>query len=405
MNVLITNIWLSHHGGTEVVVRDLAIALHKRGAHVEVYSPELGAVADEIRNAGILIVDSTEDLIMKPDLIHAQHFIPAMDAMIRFPDVPAIYFLHDRTHPADTPPKYSQVVKYMAVDYNCLDRLIIDNGIDEKLTGVLYNWVDTDRFRMRSAISEKPAKALVFSNYATKENYFKILREACSKLDIELEGIGIGFGNPIKDPENILHQYDIVFAKAKAAMEALATGAGVILCDTRGLGEFVSRENFNHFRKFNFGMKTLVRPINVDLVIKEILKYNPDEILEAAGLMRNDASFSVYVDNILKLYHAEINNYYQRRNENRNIDDILTIQKYLSLKNSSFQKELKNKQNLSISIQKHTDSINLKEKINKEQNDMIQCLSRQNIQLKSSWSYRIGRFLTAPARFVYEFFR
>jgi hypothetical protein len=52
MNILITNIWLSNHGGTEVGVRDLAIAFHKRGLHVEVYSPELGEVADEIRDAG-----------------------------------------------------------------------------------------------------------------------------------------------------------------------------------------------------------------------------------------------------------------------------------------------------------------------------------------------------------------
>jgi len=405
MNVLITNIWLANHGGTEVGVRDLAIALHKRGIHVEVYSPELGAVAEEIRNAGILIVDSTEDLIMKPDLIHAQHFMPAMDAMIRFPDVPAVYFLHDRTHPADTPPKYSQIVKYMAVDYNCLDRLIIDNSIDEKLTGVIYNWVDTDRFRLRSFISEKPARALVFSNYATKDNYFKILKEACSKLDLELEGIGVGFGNSLRDPENILHNYDIVFAKAKAAMESLATGAGVILCDTRGLGEFVGPGNYNHFRKFNFGMKTLTRPIDVDLVMKEILKYDPDEILAAAKLIRKDASFSVYVDEIQKIYHAAIIDYQQKRTENKNHEDVLTVREYLSIKNSSFQKELKNKQKLSESLQKLTDSIKVKEKINNDQYDIIQRLRRENIQLKSSWSNKIGRILTAPARYIYEIFR
>jgi hypothetical protein len=405
MNILITNIWLANHAGTEVGVRDLAIALKNRGNHVEVYSPELGAVADEIRIAGIHITDSTENLVLKPDVIHAQHFIPAMDAMIRFPDVPAVYFLHDRTHPADTPPKYSQVVKYMAVDYNCLDRLIIDNGIDEKLTGVLYNWVDTHRFRIRPVISQKPSKALVFSNYATKENYFKTLKDACSQLDIELEGIGHGFGNSIHDPENILPNYDIVFAKAKAAMEAMATGAGVILCDTRGLGEFVSGENFNYFRKFNFGMKTLVRPIDVNLVIQEISKYQPDEILKAANLIRNDASFSVYVDEMMKIYHTAIKDYQQKSEENKNCDEILTIQKYLSQKISSFQKELKNRLSLSNSLQKLTDSIGKSEKINRDQNEKIQRLSRENNQIKSSWSYRIGRFLTAPARYLFEFFK
>jgi glycosyltransferase involved in cell wall biosynthesis len=405
LNILITNIWLSNHGGTEVGVRDLAVAFHKRGIHVEVYSPELGVVADEIRDAGIHITDSVENLVLKPDVIHAQHFIPSMDAMIRFPDVPAVYFLHDRMHPADTPPKYHQVVKYMAVDYNCLDRLIADNGIDEKLTGVIYNWVDTDRFALRPSIAKKPVKALVFSNYATEENYYKILSEACSKLNIELDGIGFGFGNPIKDPENILHNYDIVFAKAKAAMEAMATGAGVILCDTRGLGEFVSRENFDHFRKFNFGMKTLTRLIDVDLVIEEIGKYNPAGILEAARLIRNQASFSVYVDEILKLYQAIIQEYQQRKNNNVNHEDILTIRQYFSLKNADFQKELRINKKLSESIDKLSYTIKEKEKINKYQEDVIQRQKRENIRLKSSWSFRIGRFLTAPAGIFHKFFK
>ena len=47
MNILLTNIWLDKYAGTEVGIRDLAIAFHKRGINVEVYSPNLGVVADE----------------------------------------------------------------------------------------------------------------------------------------------------------------------------------------------------------------------------------------------------------------------------------------------------------------------------------------------------------------------
>lgn len=386
-------------------MRDLAIALHKQGVHVEVYSPELGAVADEIRDAGIHVVDSTQELIMKPDLIHAQHFVPAMDAMVRFPDVPAVYFLHDRTHPADNPPKYHQIVRYVAVDYNCIDRLVIDNGIDEKLTDVLFNWVDTNRFALRENISEKPSRALLFSNYANKDNYFQVIRDACSRLDIELDVIGKRFGNPVKDPEVVLHHYDLVFAKAKAAMEALATGAGVILCDTRGLGEFVNRENFNHFRKFNFGMKTLTRPIEVDPVIGEIRKYNHFEILNAAHLIRKEASFDVYLDNIRKLYDTSIKEYRRRHKEIKNDDEIITIRKYLSLKDASFREaRIKFKQDLSTSLEKQPGSILERENMVKEWKEKIRSLSQENIQLKRSLSYRIGRFLTAPARFIYKFF-
>ena len=178
MNILITNIWLVNYAGTEVYVRDLAIALKNRGIHVEVYSPDLGTVAAEIREAGILVTDSTEELVNKPDLIHAHHFIPTMDVIVRFPDTGVIYFLHDRTNIVDTPPKHRNIVKYMAVDYNCIDRLVIDNNIPVESTGVLYNWVDTSRFKLRETIHQKPKKALVFSNTANVDNYYKTIKEA-----------------------------------------------------------------------------------------------------------------------------------------------------------------------------------------------------------------------------------
>jgi glycosyltransferase involved in cell wall biosynthesis len=403
MNILITNIWLSNHAGTEVGVRDLAIALHKRGIHIEVYSPELGAVANEIRNAGVHVVDSTRDLIQQPDLIHAQHFIPSMDAMARFPGVPAVYFLHDRLHPSDTPPKYSQVARYVAVDYNCLDRLIIDNGIEEKDTFVLYNWVDTDRFKLRGHISNKPSRALVFSNYATKDNYFRVLQEACERSNIGLDGTGRGFNNEVADPENIMHNYDIVFAKAKAAMEALATGAGVILCDTRGLGEFVTRENFSHFRKYNFGMRTLTRPVETGLVLAEINKYGKDKILEAALLIRKDASFTTYLEKILEIYRSAIREYHQRKDTGRNTQDIATIREYLSQKNTLIQKKM---DEISGYSSRNTEQFkHEKDKQIRHYENMIRERDIITGQIKKSWSYRLGRFLTFPARYFYELFK
>jgi len=248
MNILITNIILANYSGTEVYVRDLAVALSSRGNHVEVYSPELGRVADEIRNSGIHITDSIQEVITKPDLIHAHHFIPTMDAVVRFPEVPVIFFLHDRRNPSDTPPKYGSIMKYVAVDYNCLDRLIIDNGIPEHSTTVLYNWVDTSRFKFREAFHDKPKKALVFSNSASPDNYFRTIQKTCFRLGISADGIGLNLKNPTSHPEQVLNDYDIVFAKAKAAMEALSTGAGVIVCDILGLGGIVSVDNFDYFR-------------------------------------------------------------------------------------------------------------------------------------------------------------
>ena len=209
MKILITNIYLASFSGTEVYVRDLAIALHKKGMDVEVFTNLLGLVSNEIEEAGIHVVDSVDQLIHQPDIIHAHHFIPTMEVIRRFPDIPIIYFLHDRTHLVDSPPKYHRIVKYIAVDYNCLDRLLIDHRIEKEKTDVLFNWVDTKRFKIRSEINEKPLKAVVFSNYASSDSHFKNIQEACATMGIELDGIGLKLGKSVKNPENFLQNYDI----------------------------------------------------------------------------------------------------------------------------------------------------------------------------------------------------
>lgn len=308
MRVLITNIWLVDWGGTEVYVRDLAIALQSRGIEVEVYSPELGTVAAEIRRAGIPVTDSIAGL-QRPDIIHAHHTRPTLEVLTAFPDVPAVYKIHARNDANDAPPKHNRILRYLASDHNTLEQLLKEERIPEKFTEVLLNSVDTRRFILRNKWAEKPAKALVFSNYATKDNHVRFIQEACEVADIELHCRGRGIGDPIGNPESILGDYDIVFAKAKAAIEALATGAMVIPCDFRGLGEAVNSRNFTHIRKFNFGMKVLNRPIEPKLLVEEIKKYDPAEIKKVAVRIRKEATLTAYTDHILSIYRKTIDRY------------------------------------------------------------------------------------------------
>lgn len=403
MNILITNIWLHSHAGTEVYVRDLSCALHNKGFHVEVYSPLLGPVADEIKEAGIHCVDDPQELIATPDIIHAHHFIPTMEAIERFPEAPVIYFLHDRTHLIDSPPKYVRIVKYIAVDHNCLDRLIIDNGIEKEKTDVLFNWVDTERFKLRKGFSNKPIKALVFSNYASNNNYFKVIQEACAKKGIELDGIGNGFGNSINNPEQVLPKYDIVFAKAKAAMEAMASGAAVILCDFRGLGEMVSLDNFDYFRKFNFGMKTLTRSIDVNLIIDEIEKYNPEEIKKTALKIRNEASFDGFIKKIILLYQTTIkddllNKKWINTDYKRILSDYQHLKKELvSNKINKCKEELITKDE---SLKKRDNIIEDQRIEIQNHENKIKELTENHNKLKETWNYKLGDFIKNTFKFT-----
>lgn len=302
MNILITNIWLENRGGTEVFVRDLSFALKDKGHHVEVYSPRIGLLAEEISAYGIHVTNDPEQLVTEPDIIHAHHYLPCMEVMSRFKSCPAIYFVHDYSFNGDIPPNSNRIIKYIAVDELCLQKLLVQFQIPSEKTLVLHNWVDTKRFANRELVNSLPKKALVFSNYAKPDNHYKIIDAACRSAGMEIDALGFGFKNSIADPENILPNYDIVFAKGKSAMEAMASGAAVVVCDFRGLAGMVSTSNFDYFRKYNFGMKTMDKEIRIDTLMQELSKYDPFDCSSVTERIREEASFDRYLNSIQSIY-------------------------------------------------------------------------------------------------------
>jgi hypothetical protein len=164
-----------------------------------------------------------------------------MTALLRFPGVPAIFFCHGWMPWEETPPRFPRILRYVAVDYTCLDRLLLEHAIPEEKTRVLLNFVDLDRFKPRVALPQTPSRALFFSNSINEGDGLSAVRQACQRFGVSLDVAGLRNGNPLASPELLLGDYDLVFAKARAALEALAVGSAVILCDAAGAGPMVIR--------------------------------------------------------------------------------------------------------------------------------------------------------------------
>jgi hypothetical protein len=82
----------------------------------------------------------------------------------------------------------------------------------------------------------------------------------------------------------LLGQYDVVFAKAKAAMEAMAVGTAVILCDFSGIGPIVTSTRFEELRPLNFGFEALRDPLEPEHLLREIARYDPEDAPDVAAL-------------------------------------------------------------------------------------------------------------------------
>lgn len=306
MRVLITNFDLAGRGGTQMYVRDLAAALLARGHQPVVYSTEHGSVAAELRAATIPVVSDLDKLSTPPDIIHGNQHVETMTALLRYPGVPAVYFCHSWRNWLEAPPAFPRIVKYIAVDHTCRDRLTIEHGIPESKVRVILNFVDLERFKPRGALPNRPQRALVFSNYADEHTYLKTVREACARTDVALDVIGEGVGNVCAQPELELGKYDIVFAKARAALEALAVGTAVVLCDAVGSGTLVTSDELPHLRRLNFGVRTLQGPITTAVIAREIARYDPADAAEVSRQIRATAGLDLAVAQIIELYEEVI---------------------------------------------------------------------------------------------------
>jgi glycosyltransferase involved in cell wall biosynthesis len=301
LKILITNADLSDYAGTQIVVRDIAGELARQGHQPIVYSPRLGAVADEIRESGIAVTDRLATLDFVPDIIHGQHH-QTLDALLHFSAVPAIHVCHGSRDPAEAPFYFPRILRYVAVDQPCRKRIESTPGIPTERIQTIHNAVDLKRFKPRPPLPARPRRALVFSNHAARSTHLPAVQKACRQSKLELDVIGSGYGNTVTNPENVLPRYDIIFAKARCALEALAVGNAVVLCDHVGLGEMVSSENLDALRPMNFGAGLLVRPLSAELIRREIDKYNPLDAAAVSQRVRNQAGLEETTRCWIKLY-------------------------------------------------------------------------------------------------------
>lgn len=305
MRILITNNTLVNRAGSELYVRDLAIALMKRGHFPVTYSMALGQVAEELRRATIPVIDNLEALSDPPDVIHGQHHLETMTAALHFPGVPTVFACHGWMPWQEMPPVFPALRHYVAVDDLCRERLLTTLGVSRERVEVIYNFVDLERFERRGPLPDRPARVLIFTNHcAPSEPWYTAIHAACQRFGIaRVDVVGISAGNPVVMPEAILRGYDLVFAKARCALEAMATGCAVIVADRAGLGGYVSMENVANLRRLNFGVRTMqAERVTEESVLRELACYDAADAGRVCDFIRTEADMDSAVDRWLSVY-------------------------------------------------------------------------------------------------------
>jgi hypothetical protein len=301
LNVLITSLTLRYRMGVELYVRDLAVGLKRIGHAPCVYTSEPGPLAIELESQGIPVVARVRDAPVTPDLIHGNQQRETLAALLYFRSAPAIFVCHSHTSWGASPPAHPRIRRYLGVSRLCVERLRAEGAPPERI-GLSLNSVDTSRFLPREPLPSEPRRALVFSNYAGQSTHLPAVREACSALGIALDVVGLTNGTATDRPEDVLPHYDLVFAKAKAALEAMAVGSAVILCDFAGLGPMVRTGNVDRLRLANFGHEALTEPLDAESIVQRIQEYDAIDAAHVRDRIRDVASTDRAIDSIVSSY-------------------------------------------------------------------------------------------------------
>lgn len=338
MRVLLTNNTLKWRAGTELYVLDVARRLKQLGHEPMAYSPYLGEVAELLALAGVPVTRNVLDLPFQPDIIHGHHHIETMTALASLPSVPAVYFCHGSVPWQEMPPVFPRILRYVAVDEVCRERIVREAKIPFEKIQLLLNFVDTDVFRPRQPLPSRPVRALIFSNSACEGNYAAAVHAACQQCGITLEMRGLASGNPTNEPQNLLQHYDIVFAKARAAIEAMAVGCAVVLCDAAGLGPMVTTANFARLRPNNFGRRTLVDEPTVENIARVIQIYDATDAAGVRDLVRSEANMNDAVNKIVRIYEEVVAENVERASDS--VAELRAVGGYLQTLNAIIKAEL-----------------------------------------------------------------
>ncbi len=306
VRVLFTNVALETRGGSELYVLDVARWLRASGHRPVVYSARLGELAETFRRHAIPVIDDLTRLGEAPDVIHAQHHLPAISALARFPSTPAVYVCHGWLPWDEAPLRHPAIRAYVGVSTATAERLVAEHGIPPRLVHRLPNFVDTSRFLPRGPLPARPARALLLSNQAEDTGWSEIIQAACAARGVTLDIAGWRSGRPLDDPAMVLPEYDLVFARGRSALEAMAAGCAVILCDAEGLGPMVTPANLDAMADGNFGIQVLTRTHHRDHVVAEIDAYDPERTIAVAATVRQERSLDVVAPRLLGLYEQAV---------------------------------------------------------------------------------------------------
>ncbi len=167
--------------------------------------------------------------------------------------------------------------------------------------------VDLQRFRKVREAPQTPRSVLVYDDFHHPDDQLvTAIREAAAAQGLKLALIGRRLGRMVDNPEVQLLAHDVVFAAGRKAVEALASGCGLVTIGEATVGEMVLPAGFHRARADDFTASDEGPLPTPDRIRNEIGRYSAGACLELAAEVRCLADISPFVRDLEATYRDAI---------------------------------------------------------------------------------------------------
>ena len=301
VRILLTNIFLCDGSGTETLIRDLSLALRRRGHAVICYAPTIGRIGAEIRASGTPVVQSLISVAEAPDIIHGHHSGPTMTALARFRDAPAVFVCHDWSSVYDDPPLHPRIGRYLYVRHVLRERLVSEKNIPPERVQFWGNTVDFTRVDQPKVLPSRPRTAGAYCHVGMIP-YLSALADACAERDITFLGELLSEHGYRSHAERVLSRCDLVFASGRMAIEAIGAGCAVINADRFGIGGLVTNVKLDEFLAANFAIGGLSIPPSKTTFLQALDEYDASDAAVVTARVRRDCNIAAGAERLEAIY-------------------------------------------------------------------------------------------------------
>lgn len=285
MKILIGNNHLDTMGGSETYTYTLASTLISLGHSVEVMlgiPNRVGKMSNKIKNElGVVVENLTNDY----DIVLLNHNT-TVDRFFKLNlnSKTIVYQICHGTIPPEEQPYLNHDIKYISISEEVQNHL---KTIYNKDSTIIRNLIDVNLYELTD-INETPKKMYSLAQSDTMNHVLNVI---CDELGIEFT-CNNKLTNSTTSVVERIKPADIVVSLGRGCYEAMAMGKNVLILDMRPympgyMDGMVDNNNFTDFIKNNCSGRFNKFKIDINLIKREINKYDKKQGLENRLLIDN----------------------------------------------------------------------------------------------------------------------